>query len=107
MGIGSWIFGGGRKRLKSGSSANKEDDSQCTDLSLKMELSSVVSLPFWLSPKRTVLAISDINSNVEIDLQNTAFTVQLGRGTRIQLANAIIEIENDGATIQFDSLDLP
>ncbi|KAL0910155.1 hypothetical protein M5K25_021099 [Dendrobium thyrsiflorum] len=38
---------------------------------------------------------------------NSAFTVQLGCGARIQLANAIIEIGNAGATIQFGSLDFP
>ncbi|PKU73653.1 hypothetical protein MA16_Dca009960 [Dendrobium catenatum] len=38
---------------------------------------------------------------VQMDLQNTSVTVQLGRGASIQLANAII---NTGATIQFGGL---
>ncbi|KAH0450590.1 hypothetical protein IEQ34_021282 [Dendrobium chrysotoxum] len=41
----------------------------------------------------------------QMDLQNTSFTVQLGRGTSIQLANAIINTRNAGATIQFSSVD--
>ncbi|KAL0915899.1 hypothetical protein M5K25_013366 [Dendrobium thyrsiflorum] len=40
-----------------------------------------------------------------MDLQNTAFTVQLGRGAMIQLANAIVETRNARATIQFGSVD--
>ncbi|KAL0921485.1 hypothetical protein M5K25_008562 [Dendrobium thyrsiflorum] len=43
----------------------------------------------------------------QMDLQNTAFTVQLGRGAKIQLANAIVETGNAGATIQFGSVDFP
>ncbi|KAL0904740.1 hypothetical protein M5K25_026884 [Dendrobium thyrsiflorum] len=39
-----------------------------------------------------------------MDLQNTLFTVQLGRGANIQLANAIINTGNSGATIQFGEL---
>ncbi|KAL0910789.1 hypothetical protein M5K25_018877 [Dendrobium thyrsiflorum] len=42
-----------------------------------------------------------------MELQNTPMTVQLGQGARIQLANAIIETENAGATIQFGSVDFP
>ncbi|KAL0916046.1 hypothetical protein M5K25_013528 [Dendrobium thyrsiflorum] len=42
-----------------------------------------------------------------MDLQNSAFSVWLGRGTRIQLANTIIETGNSGATIQFGSVDFP
>ncbi|KAL0915759.1 hypothetical protein M5K25_013212 [Dendrobium thyrsiflorum] len=42
-----------------------------------------------------------------MELQNTPTTVQLGQGARIQLANAIIETGNAGATIQFGSLDFP
>ncbi|KAL0910729.1 hypothetical protein M5K25_018812 [Dendrobium thyrsiflorum] len=43
----------------------------------------------------------------EMDLQNSAFSVQLGRGAMIQLTNAIIETGNTGATIQFGSVDFP
>ncbi|KAL0923445.1 hypothetical protein M5K25_007502 [Dendrobium thyrsiflorum] len=42
-----------------------------------------------------------------MELQNTPMTVQLGQGARIQLANAIIDTGNAGATIQFGSLDFP
>ncbi|KAL0919262.1 hypothetical protein M5K25_011347 [Dendrobium thyrsiflorum] len=42
-----------------------------------------------------------------MDLQNTAFTVQLGRGANIQLANAVINSGSSGATIQFGSVDFP
>ncbi|KAL0920793.1 hypothetical protein M5K25_009962 [Dendrobium thyrsiflorum] len=42
-----------------------------------------------------------------MELQNTPMTVQLGQGARIQLANAIIETGNTGATIQFGTVDLP
>ncbi|KAL0921695.1 hypothetical protein M5K25_008795 [Dendrobium thyrsiflorum] len=44
---------------------------------------------------------------LKMDLQNTAFSVQLGRSARIQLENAIIETRNTGATIQFGSVDFP
>ncbi|KAL0919607.1 hypothetical protein M5K25_011713 [Dendrobium thyrsiflorum] len=44
---------------------------------------------------------------MQMDLQNTAFTVQLGRGANIQLANAIINTGSSGATIQFGSVDFP
>ncbi|XP_028548060.1 uncharacterized protein LOC114578763 [Dendrobium catenatum] len=40
-----------------------------------------------------------------MELQNTPFTVQLGRGARIQLANAVIEAGNTGATIHFGGLE--
>ncbi|KAL0926696.1 hypothetical protein M5K25_002940 [Dendrobium thyrsiflorum] len=43
----------------------------------------------------------------QMELQNTPMTVQLGQGARIQLANAIIETGNAGATIQFGSVDFP
>ncbi|KAL0905669.1 hypothetical protein M5K25_024106 [Dendrobium thyrsiflorum] len=39
-----------------------------------------------------------------MDLRNTPFTVQLGRGASIQLANATINTGNSGATIQFGEL---
>ncbi|KAL0928584.1 hypothetical protein M5K25_000482 [Dendrobium thyrsiflorum] len=42
-----------------------------------------------------------------MELQNTPMTVQLGQGARIQLANAIIETGNAGATIQLGSVDFP
>ncbi|KAL0908215.1 hypothetical protein M5K25_022693 [Dendrobium thyrsiflorum] len=42
-----------------------------------------------------------------MELQNTLMTVQLGQGARIQLANAIINTGNSGATIQFGSVDFP
>ncbi|KAL0906070.1 hypothetical protein M5K25_024532 [Dendrobium thyrsiflorum] len=42
-----------------------------------------------------------------MDLQNTAFTVQLGRGANIQLANAVINTRSSRATIQFGSVDFP
>ncbi|KAL0928496.1 hypothetical protein M5K25_000380 [Dendrobium thyrsiflorum] len=45
--------------------------------------------------------------DIEMDLQNTAFTVQLGRGANIQLANAVINTGSSGATIQFGSVDFP
>ncbi|KAL0912214.1 hypothetical protein M5K25_018175 [Dendrobium thyrsiflorum] len=41
---------------------------------------------------------------LEMDLRNTPFTVQLGRGASIQLANATINTGNSGATIQFGEL---
>ncbi|KAL0903763.1 hypothetical protein M5K25_028165 [Dendrobium thyrsiflorum] len=44
---------------------------------------------------------------MQMDLQNTAFTVQLGRGANIQLANAVINTGSSGATIQFGSVDFP
>ncbi|KAL0903737.1 hypothetical protein M5K25_028135 [Dendrobium thyrsiflorum] len=44
---------------------------------------------------------------LSMDLQNTAFTVQLGRGANIQLANAVINTGSSGATIQFGSVDFP
>ncbi|KAL0903999.1 hypothetical protein M5K25_026067 [Dendrobium thyrsiflorum] len=46
-------------------------------------------------------------SFMQMDLQNTAFTVQLGRGANIQLANAVINTGSSGATIQFGSVDFP
>ncbi|KAL0905963.1 hypothetical protein M5K25_024416 [Dendrobium thyrsiflorum] len=46
-------------------------------------------------------------SFMQMDLQNTAFTVQLGRGANIQLANAVINAGSSGATIQFGSVDFP
>ncbi|KAL0912766.1 hypothetical protein M5K25_016166 [Dendrobium thyrsiflorum] len=42
-----------------------------------------------------------------MDLRNTPFTVQLGRGASIQLANATINTGNSGATIQFGELQFP
>ncbi|KAL0927186.1 hypothetical protein M5K25_001349 [Dendrobium thyrsiflorum] len=42
-----------------------------------------------------------------MELQNTPFTVQLGRGASIQLANAVINTGNSEATIQFGSLEFP
>ncbi|KAL0910619.1 hypothetical protein M5K25_021619 [Dendrobium thyrsiflorum] len=44
---------------------------------------------------------------MQMNLQNTAFTVQLGRGANIQLANAIINTGSSSATIQFGSVDFP
>ncbi|KAL0921278.1 hypothetical protein M5K25_008337 [Dendrobium thyrsiflorum] len=44
---------------------------------------------------------------IAMDLQNTAFTVQLGSGANIQLANAVINTGSSGATIQFGSVDFP
>ncbi|KAL0920016.1 hypothetical protein M5K25_009117 [Dendrobium thyrsiflorum] len=41
-----------------------------------------------------------------MDLQNSAFSVQLGCSAKIQLANTI-ETENFGAAIQFGSVDFP
>ncbi|KAL0927767.1 hypothetical protein M5K25_001975 [Dendrobium thyrsiflorum] len=46
-------------------------------------------------------------SFMQMDLQNTAFTVQLGRGANIQLANTVINTGSSGATIQFGSVDFP
>ncbi|KAL0903171.1 hypothetical protein M5K25_027528 [Dendrobium thyrsiflorum] len=48
-----------------------------------------------------------IEAFLYMDLKNTAFTVQLGGGARIQLANALINTGNVGATIQFGSVDFP
>ncbi|KAL0910927.1 hypothetical protein M5K25_019023 [Dendrobium thyrsiflorum] len=42
-----------------------------------------------------------------MELQNTPFTVQLGRGASIQLANAVINTGNSEATIRFGSLEFP
>ncbi|KAL0903414.1 hypothetical protein M5K25_027793 [Dendrobium thyrsiflorum] len=44
---------------------------------------------------------------MQMDLQNTAFIVQLGCGANIQLANAVINTGSSGATIQFGSVDFP
>ncbi|KAL0915414.1 hypothetical protein M5K25_015826 [Dendrobium thyrsiflorum] len=44
------------------------------------------------------------SSHVLMDLRNTPFTVQLGHGASIQLANATINTGNSGATIQFGEL---
>ncbi|KAL0907610.1 hypothetical protein M5K25_022029 [Dendrobium thyrsiflorum] len=49
----------------------------------------------------------EAGENSVMDLQNTAFTVQLGRGVNIQLANAVINTGSSGATIQFGSVDFP
>ncbi|KAL0921246.1 hypothetical protein M5K25_008303 [Dendrobium thyrsiflorum] len=46
-------------------------------------------------------------SFVQMELQNTPMTVQLGQGARIQLANAVINTGSSGATIQFGSVDFP
>ncbi|KAL0928747.1 hypothetical protein M5K25_000667 [Dendrobium thyrsiflorum] len=43
----------------------------------------------------------------KMDLHNTAFTIQLGHGTKIQLANTIIKAGNTGATIQFGIVNFP
>ncbi|KAL0926150.1 hypothetical protein M5K25_004543 [Dendrobium thyrsiflorum] len=45
--------------------------------------------------------------SVRMELQNTAFTVQLGRGASIQLANAVINTGDSEATIRFGSLEFP
>ncbi|KAL0928452.1 hypothetical protein M5K25_000333 [Dendrobium thyrsiflorum] len=58
-------------------------------------------------PTTLPLGPFETSGSLKIDLQNTAFTVQLGRGARIQLANAIVETGNAGATIQFGSVDFP
>ncbi|KAL0909239.1 hypothetical protein M5K25_020087 [Dendrobium thyrsiflorum] len=42
-----------------------------------------------------------------MELQNTPFIVQLGRGASIQLANAVINTGNSEATIRFGSLEFP
>ncbi|KAL0909817.1 hypothetical protein M5K25_020715 [Dendrobium thyrsiflorum] len=42
-----------------------------------------------------------------MELQNTPFTVQLGRGASIQLANAVINTGDSEATIRFGSLEFP
>ncbi|KAL0906292.1 hypothetical protein M5K25_024775 [Dendrobium thyrsiflorum] len=51
--------------------------------------------------------IFDGTWNRLMDLQNTAFTVQLGGGAIIQLANVLINTGDAGATIQFGSVDFP
>ncbi|KAL0918783.1 hypothetical protein M5K25_010817 [Dendrobium thyrsiflorum] len=61
-------------------------------------------LPPLLSRPGTMMARDD---GTMMDLQNTAFTVQLGRGANIQLANAVINTGSSGATIQFGSVDFP
>ncbi|KAL0911094.1 hypothetical protein M5K25_019206 [Dendrobium thyrsiflorum] len=43
--------------------------------------------------------------SVRMELQNTPFTVQLGRGASIQLANAVINTGDFEATIRFGSLE--
>ncbi|KAL0920064.1 hypothetical protein M5K25_009171 [Dendrobium thyrsiflorum] len=43
----------------------------------------------------------------EMELQNTLFTVKLGRGASIQLANAVINNGDSEATIRFGSLEFP
>ncbi|KAL0906621.1 hypothetical protein M5K25_025132 [Dendrobium thyrsiflorum] len=42
-----------------------------------------------------------------MELHNTPFTVQLGRGASIQLANVVINTGNSEATIRFVSLEFP
>ncbi|KAL0904816.1 hypothetical protein M5K25_026970 [Dendrobium thyrsiflorum] len=42
-----------------------------------------------------------------MNLQNTTFTIQLGRGANIQLANAVINTGSSRAIIQFGSVDFP
>ncbi|KAH0455377.1 hypothetical protein IEQ34_015409 [Dendrobium chrysotoxum] len=54
-----------------------------------------------------ILITNPCLSFVKMDLQNTAFTVQLGCGVSIQLANAMITTENIRATLQFGSVDFP
>ncbi|KAL0928736.1 hypothetical protein M5K25_000655 [Dendrobium thyrsiflorum] len=57
--------------------------------------------------KSTLTPAVPAHRAVLMDLQNTAFTVQLGRGANIQLANAVINTGSSGATIQFGSVDFP
>ncbi|KAL0926135.1 hypothetical protein M5K25_004529 [Dendrobium thyrsiflorum] len=51
------------------------------------------------------LKIWDLTPRME--LQNTPFTVQLGRGASIQLANAVINTGDSEPTIRFGSLEFP
>ncbi|KAL0903557.1 hypothetical protein M5K25_027945 [Dendrobium thyrsiflorum] len=55
-------------------------------------------------PWTTQPMAADKDPSVRMDLRNTPFTVQLGRGASIQLANATINTGNSGATIQFGEL---
>ncbi|KAH0450231.1 hypothetical protein IEQ34_020923 [Dendrobium chrysotoxum] len=57
----------------------------------------------WFRPKMAPLYYDHGQSPME--LQNTPFTVQLGRGASIQLANAVINTGDSKATIQFGSLE--
>ncbi|KAL0921439.1 hypothetical protein M5K25_008509 [Dendrobium thyrsiflorum] len=76
-----------------------------------------VNIPTSKRQLRTCLSLCEDmdESNIKLianhkglmDLQNTAFTVQLGRGANIQLANAVINTGSSGATIQFGSVDFP
>ncbi|KAL0916037.1 hypothetical protein M5K25_013518 [Dendrobium thyrsiflorum] len=46
-------------------------------------------------------------SEGRMELHNTPFTVQLGRGASIQLANTVINTGDSEATIRFGSLEFP
>ncbi|KAL0911853.1 hypothetical protein M5K25_017780 [Dendrobium thyrsiflorum] len=46
-----------------------------------------------------------LHGTVKMELQNTPFTIQVGRGVSIQLANAVINTGNSEATIRFGSLE--
>ncbi|PKU85847.1 hypothetical protein MA16_Dca023657 [Dendrobium catenatum] len=48
---------------------------------------------------------ADKDPSVRMEMQDTPMTVQLGRVARIQLANAVIETRNTGATIHFSGLE--
>ncbi|KAL0903975.1 hypothetical protein M5K25_026041 [Dendrobium thyrsiflorum] len=62
--------------------------------------------PGTFSPghKRSDISLPLLASNRK---ENTPFTVQLGRGASIQLANAVINTGNSEATIRFGSLEFP
>ncbi|KAL0904605.1 hypothetical protein M5K25_026733 [Dendrobium thyrsiflorum] len=70
-------------------------------LSLKMAL-KWVSDATAPNPRKVLKSIER-----KMELQNTPFTVQLGRGASIQLANAVINAGDSEATIGFGSLEFP
>ncbi|KAL0915931.1 hypothetical protein M5K25_013399 [Dendrobium thyrsiflorum] len=62
----------------------------------------------WNSKRKTIDASDEWwKGKIEMDLQNTAFTIQLGRGANIQLANDVINTGSSRATFQFGSVDFP
>ncbi|KAL0928069.1 hypothetical protein M5K25_002306 [Dendrobium thyrsiflorum] len=83
-------------------------------LSVLSKLAQVRFLQLSLCCAVLTLGFYEASSGLEevvccllMELQNTPFTVQLGRGASIQLANAVINTGNSEATIQFGSLEFP
>ncbi|KAL0913885.1 hypothetical protein M5K25_017377 [Dendrobium thyrsiflorum] len=85
-----------------------ESSQVATDFEVQDTGNNAVTQDFYTSSgKRKSDQIINESFFNQMELQNTPMTVQLGQGARIQLANAIIDTGNAGATIQFGSLDFP